>query len=36
MTDNATYIVTTEVLDAMNNELLEGGFFWSRENIWLC
>jgi len=36
-TDNATYKLTTEILNAMNNKLLVGGIFlWFRESIWLC
>jgi len=36
-TDNATYQLTNEILNALSNNLLIGGiFFLFRKGIWLC
>jgi len=36
-TDNATYQLTNEILNALNNNLLICGIFlWIRKGIWLC
>ena len=35
-TDNATYKLTTETLNAMNNKLLVGGIFWDLEKAFGC
>ena len=35
-TDNATYKLTTEILNAMNNKLLVGGIFCDLEKAFYC
>jgi hypothetical protein len=35
-TDNATYKITTEILNAMNNKLLVGGNFYDLEKAFDC
>jgi len=35
-TDNATYKLTTEILNAMNNKLLVGGIFFDLEKAFDC
>jgi len=35
-TDNATYKLTTEILNAMNNKLLVGGIFYDLEKAFDC
>jgi hypothetical protein len=35
-TDNAIYKLTTEILNAMNNELLVGGIFCGLEKAFYC
>ena len=35
-TDNATYKLTTEILNTMNNKVLVGGIFWNLETAFNC
>jgi len=35
-TDNATYKLTTKILNAMNNKLLVGGIFYDLEKAFDC
>jgi hypothetical protein len=35
-TDNATYKLTTEILNAMNNKLLVGGIFYDLDKVFDC
>ena len=35
-TDNATYKLTTEILNAMDNKLLVGGIFCDLEKAFVC